>query len=197
MHAELLIESIKKHIPLDNEESKLLLSFFKQRKMKKKQFLFQEGDICRYSSFVLKGCLRSFGLDENGVEHVFQFAMEGWWINDMQSFNSETPSMMNVDALEDSEILLISKEDAGSLYRQLPKFERYSRLILENAYISHQERIIQSMCFTAMKRYQYFCDKYPSLVQRLPQTQIASYLGITPEFFSKMRSQLLRQTKTS
>lgn len=193
MNTDLLLKSITNHILLDETESELLVSFFKHWKIRKKHFLFQENDICKYTSFVLSGCLRSYAIDENGVEHVFQFATEGWWMNDMYSFNNQIPSMMNADALEDSEILMISKEDQEELYRKIPQYERYSRIILENAFIAHQQRILQNICFPAVGRYQSFLEKYPALAQRLPQTQIASYLGITPEFLSKMRSQLLKE----
>ncbi len=190
---EILLAAIARQINLTQEEAAFISSLFKLRKVRKRQFLFQEGDICRYTSFVVKGCLRSYGIDKNGGEHVFQFAVENWWIGDMESFNRETPSMMNVDALEDSEILMLSKEDSELLYKQVPKYEHFSRKLLENAFIAHQQRIIQSICFSAAERYLFFCDKYPFLVQRLPQTQIASYLGITPEFLSKLRGQLNRE----
>jgi CRP-like cAMP-binding protein len=193
MSIEVLLSYLNKQIEFTEEESGIISSLFKHRKVRKKQFLFQEGDICKYTSFVVSGCMRSYGIDKNGGEHVFQFAVENWWIGDMESFYRQTPSMMNVDALEDSEILMISKEDADYLYQRVPKYEHFSRLLLENAFIAHQQRIIQGICFSAAERYQYFCDKYPFLLQRLPQIQVASYLGITPEFLSKLRSQLSRE----
>ncbi|MEP6677084.1 MAG: Crp/Fnr family transcriptional regulator [Ferruginibacter sp.] len=192
MATDILLQYIKKHIELTDEESSLYVSLFKHRKIKKKQFLFQEGDVCKYASFVVKGCLRSFGIDKNGGEHVFQFAVENWWIGDIESFNRRTPSLMNVDALEDSEILMISRDDSDMLYEKIPKYEHFTRILMENAFIAHQQRIIQNSCFSAAERYQFFKDKYPFFAERLPQAQIASYLGVTPEFFSKMRSQLLK-----
>ena len=193
MATDMLLQYIQKHIELTAEESTLYLSLFKHRKIKKRQFLFQEGDVCRYTSFVVKGCLRSFGIDKNGVEHVFQFAVENWWIGDLESFNRQTPSLLNVDALEDSEILMISREDSDLLYKTIPKYEHFTRILMENAFIAHQQRIIQNSCFSAAERYRFFKEKYPFFLQRLPQAQIASYLGVTPEFFSKMRSQLLKE----
>ena len=130
MNTDLLLQSIAKHIMLDETESELLVSFFKHWRLRKKQFVFQEGVICKYTSFVLSGCLRSYAIDENGVEHIFQFATEGWWMNDMYSFNNQIPGMMNADALEDSEILMISKEDQEELYRKIPQYERYSSVRL-------------------------------------------------------------------
>lgn len=197
MNTELLINSISKHITLDQKEIELLLSIVKFRKIRKRQYLLQEGDVNRYNTFVSKGCLRSYVVDKNGTEHVFQFAVEGWWIGDILSMNTQTPSIMNVDALEDSELLLISKEDMDNFYMRVPKYEHYSRVILENAFIAHQARIMQSICFSAAERYEYFKEKYPFLLQRIPQIQIASYLGITPEFFSKLRKDLIKNKKTS
>ena len=191
MNTDLLLQSIAKYISFTEEETNIYLSILKSRKIKKRQYLLQEGDINRYTTFVVTGCLRSFVVDKNGTEHVFQFATEGWWMADMASLNTQTPSIMNVDALEDSEILMISKEDMDDFYIKVPKYEHFSRIILENAFVAHQTRIMQNICFTATERYQYFCDKYPYLVQRVPQIQIASYLGITPEFLSKLRKQLL------
>lgn len=197
MDHDLLLQSISKHITLNKEEIDLLVSILKPRRVRKRQYLLQEGDVNKYTTFVNKGCLRSFVVDKNGTEHVFQFAVEGWWIGDLLSLNTQTPSIMNVDALEDSEVLLISKQDLDEFYIKVPKYEHYNRVILENAFIAHQTRIMQNICFTAAERYEYFKIKYPFLLNRIPQTQIASYLGITPEFFSKMRKQLLRQKKTS
>lgn len=192
MESNLLLSSISKHIHLTDSEQEFLLSLFKPRKIRKRQYLLQDGDVCKYTAFVNKGCLRSFIIDKDGVEHVFQFAPEGWWTGDIQSFKTQTPSLLNIDALEDSELLMIAKSDMDLLYEKVPKYERFSRLILENAFITHQERILQSICFTAAERYTHFNQKYPSLAQRLPQTQIASYLGLTPEFLSKLRKQLLK-----
>lgn len=191
MNTDLILSSISRHITFTEEESKYYLSILKPRRIKKRQYLLQEGDINRYTTFVVNGCLRSFVVDKNGTEHVFQFAVEGWWMADLASLNTQTPSMMNVDALEDTDILMISKEDMDEFYIKVPKYEHFSRIILENAFVAHQTRIMQNICYTAAERYQYFCEKYPNLIQRIPQIQIASYLGITPEFLSKLRKQLL------
>ena len=193
MNTNLILETVSKYIEFTKEETAFFLSLLREKKIRKKQFLYQEGDICKYTTFVIKGCLRTYAIDNNGTEHVFQFATEGWWIGDIESLKNQTPTMMNTDALEDSEILLISKTDMDHLYEKIPKYEHFSRMILENAYIAHQQRILQNVCFSAAKRYQYFIEKYPDWNARIPQNQIASYLGITPEFFSKMKSQVLRE----
>lgn len=193
MNTALILESISKYITFTEEETAFFLSLLRHKRMRRKQFLYQEGDICKYTTFVNKGCLRTYAIDKNGAERIFQFATEGWWIGDIESLKNETPTLMNTDALEDSEILMISKADMDLLYEKIPKYEHYSRMILENAYIAHQQRILQNICFTAAERYQYFLEKYPQLSTRIPQNQIASYLGITPEFFSKMKGQVLRE----
>ncbi|HUZ62015.1 MAG TPA: Crp/Fnr family transcriptional regulator [Hanamia sp.] len=193
MKTDLILDTISKYITFTEEEIPFFLSLLREKKIRKKQFLYQEGDICKYTTFVNKGCLRTYAIDNNGTEHVFQFATEGWWIGDIESLKNQTPTMMNTDALEDSEILLISKTDMDLLYEKIPKYEHFSRMILENAYIAHQQRILHNVCFSATERYQYFIEKYPEWNLRIPQNQIASYLGITPEFFSKMKSQFLRE----
>ena len=193
MNTELLLQSIAKHITLSADEINYFVSLLKHRRIRKRQYLLQEDDVCKYTAFVISGCLRSYCVDKNGTEHIFQFAPEGWWMGDVHSFKTQEPSRMNIDALEDSELFLISKEDMDSFYASVPKYERFSRIILENAFVTHQERIMQSICFTAAERYDYFCNKYPFLAQRLPQTHIASYLGITPEFLSKLRKQIAKE----
>ena len=193
MNTDLILETISKYITFTEEETKLYLSFLRHKKIRRKQFLYQEGDICKYTTFVNSGCLRTYAIDNNGTEHVFQFAIEGWWMGDIESLKNGTPTLMNTDALEDADILMISKEDMEVIYEKIPKYEHFSRMILENAYIAHQQRILQNICFTAAQRYQYFLEKYPQLSMRIPQNQIASYLGITPEFFSKMKAQVLRE----
>ena len=192
MQDNLLLESIAKYIHLNSQEKQYLLSLVKERRLRKRQYLLQEGDICKYTAFVVKGCLRSYFISKNGTEHIFQFAPEGWWTADLQSFNSQNPSIMNIDALEESEVLLFSKADMEELYKKIPQYERFSRIILENAFVAHQDRIMQNICFSAADRYLSFCKKYPQLIQRLPQTQIASYLGVTPEFLSKLRKQITK-----
>jgi CRP-like cAMP-binding protein len=192
MNTSLILESISRYITFTEEETAFFVSLLRHKKMRKKQFLYQEGDICRYTTFVVEGCLRTYAIDKNGTERIFQFATEGCWIADIESLKNETPTLMNTDALEDSEILMISKQDMEMIYDKIPKYEHFSRMILENAYIAHQQRILQNICFTAAERYEHFLRKFPELSLRVPQNQIASYLGITPEFFSKMKGQVWR-----
>jgi len=186
----LLLQNISKYIQLTQEERDYFTSAIQIKRLRKKQYLVQEGDVCRYESFVNKGCLRTYHVDEKGQEHIAQFAIEGWWISDMYSFLTVTPARFNVDALEDSELLCLDKPSVEELYIQVPKSERFFRIILQNAFIAHQQRIIANMSKTAEERYLDFINHYPKVEQRVPQHQIASYLGITPESLSRIRRQL-------
>jgi len=139
---------------------------------------------------VTSGCLRSYTVDKNGVEHVLSFAPPAWWIADMYSLISQKPGTLNIEALEDTETILLSKTDQEKLYIEIPKFERFFRILTENSLVANQQRIIDNMSLTAEDRYSIFCKRYPTLIDHLPQKQIASYIGVTPEFFSRMRSRM-------
>ena len=190
MNSELLLQSISKHITLSKEEEQQFITVLKSKKLKKKQFLLQEGDIQKQAAFVTEGCLRSYSIDKNGFEHVLQFAPAGWWIGDMRSFVTQQPGILNIDAIDDSEIILLSKTDLDSLYAAIPKLERFFRILAENSLATYQHRLIDNLSLSAMERYNNFCGLYPSLIEYLPQKQIAAYIGVTPEFLSKMLSQV-------
>jgi CRP-like cAMP-binding protein len=132
--------------------------------------------------------MRSYYVDINGFEHILQFAIEYWWITDMMSFTKKTEAKLNIDALEDTEMLLITREQQLNLFEKIPKLEKYFRIITENGLISYQNRLLESMSLHAPERYANFIKRYPALNKRLPQTQIAAYLGITPVFLSKIRN---------
>ena len=186
MHFELLLQNIGKHISLNEEEKEQVVSFFKWKKLKKKQFLLHEGNIQKQAAFITAGCLRSYSIDKNGFEHVLQFAPPGWWIGDMRSYINQQPGILSIDAIDDSDILLILKTDLDKLYLAVPKLERLFRILAENSLATYQQRLIDNLSLSAMDRYNNFCQLYPSLIERLPQKQIASYIGVTPEFLSKM-----------
>lgn len=188
--SQLLIANIQRFLPLTDEEKYMILSIMHPKKIRKRQYLLQEGDNSKYSAFVLSGCLRCYFVDQNGFEHILQFAIEDWWITDMMSFASGKTSRLNIDALEDSEVLLLTREDQLALFERCPKFEKYFRTITENGMISNQQRLLDNLSLPATERYKNFVQKYPLFTQRIPQTQIAAYLGITPEFLSKIRSQI-------
>ncbi len=186
---QLLIQHFNKHIRLAKEEEEQIVSSFKSKKLKKKQFLLQEGNVLKQAVFVTEGCLRSYSIDKNGFEHVLQFAPPGWWIGDMRSFIKQEPATLYIDAIEESEILLLLKNDLDRLYISVPKLERFFRILAENALATYQHRLVDNLSLPAIDRYNNFCQTYPSLIERLPQKQVASYIGVTPEFLSKMLSQ--------
>ncbi|WP_225975579.1 Crp/Fnr family transcriptional regulator [Panacibacter ginsenosidivorans] len=186
---DLILKNIADHITLSNEERDYFISILKNKSLRRKQYLVQAGDPCRYECFITKGCLRQYYVDEAGQEHILMFAEEGWWISDMFGFVSGKVALTNVDALEDAELLLIEKTAFDKLLLQYPVFERFFRIKLQRAFISHQRRLIENMSLPADQRYCNFVERYPSFEQRLPLKQIASFLGITPESLSRIRSQ--------
>ncbi len=193
MSHQLIFQNIAKHIRLDPEEEAHFASMLVPRKIKKRQFLLREGEVCRHSAFVTEGCLRGYTVDDNGFEHILQFAPADWWIADMYSLISGLPGNLNIDALEDTEALLLSKADQERLYDDIPKFERFFRIIMEKSLVANRQRILDNMSLTAAQRYAQFCSHYPTLIHRLPQKQIAAYIGVTPEFLSKLRGDLARK----
>ncbi|MCU7549087.1 Crp/Fnr family transcriptional regulator [Chitinophagaceae bacterium LB-8] len=182
-------------ISLNKEEKELVRTKFHPRLFRKRQYVLQEGNICTQFYFVVRGCLRMYKIDEKGSTHILQFAAENYWINDLGSFHGVKPSALNIDALEDTVVLQISRDDLISLYIQAPKFDRIFRVLLENSFVRLQERLLQNISSTAEERYQTFLEIYPHLVNRLSQVQIASFLGITPEFLSRLRNRLSKAPK--
>jgi CRP-like cAMP-binding protein len=191
--SQLLLDNIQKHILLDDKDIKELLSVLKLKKLRKRQYFIQEDEISEYSAFVVSGCLRSYFVDSNGFEHNLQFAIEDWWITDMMSFTTQKPGRLFIDALENSEVLLLSRKNQLKVFETCPKFEKYFRIITENGFASNQNRLLDNLSLQATERYLNFKNQYPQLLQRLPQIQIAAYLGITPEFLSKIRHQLSKK----
>ncbi len=185
-----LLTYFENYLPLDVDEIRVLEGRISQRKIKRRQFILQEGDVCKHYSFVVEGCFKMYGVGKKGTEHNIQFGAENEWIADISSFHSEKPSKLFIEAIEPSVILQIKKQDLLFLYINLPKFDRNFRVIIEDKFIELQNHMLQSISSTAEERYVAFLEKYPKLAMRLPNTQIASYLGITPEFLSKIRKDL-------
>jgi CRP-like cAMP-binding protein len=190
---ELILKNIAQHVTLTQQEQELFLSKTEIHHYKAKTILLNSGAICKHSYFVNSGILRSFNINDNIVEHVLSFACQGWWIGDMYSLLSQKPGNLFIEVLEDAEVVLLSKENQEILYREIPKLERFFRILTENSLVANQERLMDNLSLTAEERFEKFCKKYPTLLQKIAQKQIASYIGVTPEFYSKMKSRLLRK----
>jgi CRP-like cAMP-binding protein len=187
---EVLRAHIQKRITLSDEEMDRATTYFIPKKLRKKQFLLQEGDVSRTIAFVEKGCLRCYSVDDTGAEHIVQFAIEDWWISDPYSGLTGEPSGYAIDALEDSELLLLERESMNRMLEEIPKCERLFRILLENRLVANQRRITSTLETPAEERYLQFLKSYPAIAQRVPQSQIASYLGITPQSLSRIRKEL-------
>lgn len=184
---ELLYKKINTLVSIDESEFNHLKTFFVPKKLRKRQYFLQEGDVCKYQAFVEKGLLRSYTIDDKGSEHVLQFASEGWWMADLSSYLTNEPSFLNIDALEDVELLLITKPLWEQAMKEILPLEHYFRIIIQKHLVATQKRLLQSLAETADEKYNRFLQTYPECVQRLPQHQIASYLGITRETLSRLR----------
>ena len=187
---EQLVKSIGDKVTLTAAEFELCKTFFIPKKIRRKQTLLLEGDVCTYNAFIEKGILRSYTTDEKGHEHIMQFAFEGWWITDLSSFLMGEHSTFTIEAIEDSELLLLTATAREELMDALPVFERYQRLLLQNAYIALQKRVNSALTATAEEKYTKLTISYPDIVARVPQHMIASYLGLSPETLSRVRKQI-------
>ena len=188
----LILDNINKYISLTEEEKALFLSKTETIKVKAKTMLLNAGEISKYSYFVNKGILRSFTINDNIVEHILSFACVDWWIGDMYSLISKKPGHLFIEVIEDAELVLLSRENQEELFNEIPKLERFFRILIENSLVANQERLMDNLSLTAEERFEKFCEKYPSLMASVPQKHIASYIGVTPEFFSKMKAKLIR-----
>ena len=187
---EFLHKKVSETINITNEEFEYAKTLFIPKKLHKKRFLLEDGDTCIYTTFVEKGLLRSFTIDDKGNEHILQFGMEGWWVADLYSFLTGEPSEYNIEALEDSELLLITKSSWDLLLEEVPAFERYFRILIQNNLIATQRRLMGTISTTAEERYHKLLQDFPDISQRVPQHMIASYIGVTRETLSRLRSQI-------
>jgi CRP-like cAMP-binding protein len=190
---ETILENIAKHVVLTKKQQDLFISKTETKQFKTKTILLSAGEVATCTYFVNSGILRSFNINDNIIEHVLHFACEGWWIGDMYSYISEKPGNLFIEVLEDAEVVIITKENQQQLYQEIPKLERFFRILAENSLVAHQERLMDNLSLTAEERFEKFCSKYPTLIQKVPQKHIASYIGVTPEFFSKMKARLLKK----
>ncbi len=185
-----ILNHIAKFIELTKDEQEYFCSILRYKKIRRKQFLVEAGEPCNYENYVISGCLKAYYLDNNGFEHISHFAMEDWWISDAYAFLTGEPATLSIDAIEDSELFRIEKSEMEKLYIQIPKFERMFRILFQNSFVVKQRRVLLHLSQSAKERYLSFIEKYPTLEQRVPQNQIASYIGVTPEFLSKMKKEL-------
>lgn len=182
-----LLASILRHIDLSDSEAAYFSSLLVPASVKQGEFIENSGKVTPHFIHVVSGCLMTYFSDKDGHDHVIQFATSGWWTGDLHSFTRQVPSIYSTRALADSEVLYLPKTDMDHLLEKVPRFERFFRIIFQNSLVTHQQRIIQNFSATAEERYEFFLQKYPSLEQYVPLKYIASYLGITPEFLSKIR----------
>jgi CRP-like cAMP-binding protein len=187
---ELFFQKFDEKIELTESEREIIKNFLTPKKLRKKQYLLQEGDVCKAISFVEKGALKEYSVDESGNEHIIQFALEGWTISDLYSFMTGEPATYNIDALEDSELVLISKSAHDEILKKVPKYESYIRTLLTGAYLAMQKRITSLISLSLEERYINFTSVYPDIVQRVPQHMIASYMGLKPETLSRLRRKM-------
>ena len=188
-----ILQNISKHIKLDDNEISRFTSVLVRKDFKKNEIILKEGLPCNVINYVQHGALRAFHVDQDIDENIVMFAINDWWITDMYSFVTGKPAIMNIDALEDTLVFQLHRDDLGDLYNSVPKFERFFRIVMQNAYIREQLRVIENLSMKAEDRYNNFLNKYPQFAQRLPLKQIASYLGITPEFLSVLRKRATKK----
>jgi CRP-like cAMP-binding protein len=187
---EVFFQTLKSKVDFSEEDLTVIKKYLTPKKLRKKQYLLQEGDVCKFVAFVEKGVLRSYTIDEKGVERIIQFALEGWLISDLYSFLTAEPATYTIDAIENCELILISKNAHEELLKTLPKYETWIRLQITGAYLALQRRLTSIISLSLEERYEGFTSVYPHIVQRVPQHMIASYMGLTPETLSRVRRKI-------
>jgi len=190
---DLILKNVARFINLDDEEKELFKTLLKEGSAKRKEFVLQPGEITKHEYYVTKGCLKVYSLDRNGFEHVSMFAIEDFWTGDLASFMLQQPSTYFIKALEDSEFLMISRENFERLFQEIPKFERFYRILYQRSLVSYISRTNQGISLTAEERYEIFLSNYPHIANRITQKDLAAYLGITPEFLSMIRSKMSKR----
>ena len=192
---DVLFSHILGKISLTEQEKETITTFFVPKKLRKRQYLLQEGDVCKYMAFVEKGLLRSYNVDEKGEEHMNLFAWEGWWTSDLHSFLSGEKAVFNIDAIEESELLMISLADFEEMTLQVPIMDRYFRILFQNSLVTKDRRLVSSNTHTAEEKYIQLTESNPKLIQRVPQNLVASYLGLAPETLSRIKKNIASRKK--
>jgi CRP-like cAMP-binding protein len=188
-----LFSHIQEKVNLTIEDKEAIKTFFVPKKLRKRQYLLQEGDVCKHLAFVSKGLLRTYNVDDKGDEHMSVFGWEGWWLSDFNSFLSGEPAVFNIDAIEDSELLLISHSKYEELTIAVPVMDRYFRILYQNSIVTKERRLMSSITHTAEERYLQLAGSNPQLIERIPQNLVASYLGIAPETLSRIKKNLIKR----
>jgi CRP-like cAMP-binding protein len=193
MALEKLLQYFTNYLPLDEAETEALAAVILEKKVKRKQYILQENEVCRYYTFVVEGLFKMYATDSNEVEHIIQFASENEWIEDIGSLHGKRPTLLNAEAIEPSIVLQIDKDNLHNLFSMYPKLERNFRVIIENKFIELERRVLENISLTGEEKYLSFLKLNPQLQNRIPNTLIAAYLGITPEFLSKIRANLSKR----
>jgi CRP-like cAMP-binding protein len=183
-----LFNHLARFVRLSEQEHELLLTRLRFKKVSKKEYLLKQGQVCSEYIFVLTGCLRLYSITPAGTEQVLQFGIEGWWISDYHSFQNNIPSEYNIQAVEDSEIAIISRSGIEELFQKVPLLNNYFRIIMQRAYTAALKKMELLLVVSAEERYRNFVKNFPEFVQRIPQYMLASFLGFTPEFLSMLRA---------
>jgi CRP-like cAMP-binding protein len=187
---EMLFSHIQEKVSLTEGDKKTIADFFTSKKLRKRQYLLQEGEVCKYLTFVSKGLLRTYNVDGKGTEHVNVFGWEGWWISDFNSFLTETPAVFNIEAIENCEVLQISLAEYNALMLAVPIMDRYFRILYQNSIVTKERRLMSSITHTAEEKYLELIESNSEITARIPQHLIASYLGIAPETLSRIKKNL-------
>ena len=188
-----LVQHIRKFINLDDQEAETVLSYFETELFKKKELLLKEGQICNKQYFIVKGCIRFYINNNKGTEQTIQFGIENWWITDYLSFQYQNPTLFNIQAIENLEMLSIERKSFDELLERIPKLEKYFRLVIQKSFGASQVRISYLFTMSAEERFRHMNRMFPEFIQRVPQYMIASYLDFSPEFMSKIRAGLDRK----
>lgn len=185
---EQLYNSIHEIVSFTNDEWELCKNNFRPKRMLKRHFLLQEGDVCRDLAFVEKGALYSYTVDSAGNKHVIRFAFEGWWMANLHSFFTGKPTRLNIEVMEECELLLLDRDNHEKLLDEVPAYERYHRIIVQNAYVAIQQRVENALGLTAEEKYERLIEQNPEFLNRVPLNLVASYIGVTPETLSRVRA---------
>lgn len=191
---EVLFSHIEEKVALSDSDREAIRHFFVPKKLRKRQYLLQEGDLCKSMAFITQGLLRTYNIDDKGNEHMSVFGWEGWWLSDFNSFLTGQPAVFNIDAIENSELLLISRSDYEPLTLAVPIMDRYFRILYQNSIVTKERRLMNSITYTAEEQYLRLAQAQPQIIERVPQNLIASYLGLAPETLSRIKKCLAQKT---